>query len=198
MACTKVAQQTYVLPDRPDLGGGLGSVSSAPQAAQPQGNVQAISNDTLKSDDAAGAPVKSGGFTGAQTPLAAGVLEGERHDDAKRSHSVDHHHINDVGQPEHIGSANRRTCRDPHRAGDCTGFCAGACGNRQYKRRNYTHRRNHCDRNGNQRVYMVQVGAVSDQARAQQYQQRTGAAILRSGPCCAKRCGLAGTVRAVQ
>lgn len=74
MACTTVAKQTYALPARPDLSGGMGSASSAPQAIQPQGDVRAISNATLKSEDSAGAPVNSSGFLGAPTatvPAAA-------------------------------------------------------------------------------------------------------------------------------
>ncbi len=75
MACTTVAKQTYALPARPDLSGGMGSVSSAPVAATPQNDVLPVSNDTLKSDDATGAPVSSSGFLGAPTTLASGVLE---------------------------------------------------------------------------------------------------------------------------
>ncbi|EIB3755489.1 endolytic peptidoglycan transglycosylase RlpA, partial [Salmonella enterica] len=74
MACTTVAKQTYALPPRPDLSGGMGSASSAP--AQPQGDVLPVSNSTLKSDDTTGAPVSSSGFLGAPTTLAPGVLEG--------------------------------------------------------------------------------------------------------------------------
>ncbi|EJP4365643.1 endolytic peptidoglycan transglycosylase RlpA, partial [Salmonella enterica] len=74
MACTTVAKQTYALPPRPDLSGGMGSASSAP--AQPQGDVLPVSNATLKSDDTTGAPVSSSGFLGAPTTLAPGVLEG--------------------------------------------------------------------------------------------------------------------------
>ena len=77
MACTTVAKQTYALPARPDLSGGMGSASSAPAPQQPQGDVRAISNDTLQSDDATGAPVKSSGFLGAPTTLNSGVLESE-------------------------------------------------------------------------------------------------------------------------
>ncbi len=73
MACTTVAKQTYALPPRPDLSGGMGSASSAP--AQPQGDVLPVSNATLKSDDTTGAPVSSSGFLGAPTTLAPGVLE---------------------------------------------------------------------------------------------------------------------------
>ncbi|EEJ0755605.1 endolytic peptidoglycan transglycosylase RlpA, partial [Salmonella enterica subsp. enterica serovar Uganda] len=73
MACTTVAKQTYALPPRPDLSGGMGSASSVP--AQPQGDVLPVSNSTLKSDDTTGAPVSSSGFLGAPTTLAPGVLE---------------------------------------------------------------------------------------------------------------------------
>jgi len=73
--CTTIAQQTYALPDRPDLSGGMGSASSTPQPAQPAAEVRPISNDTLQSDGAAGAPVGGSGFLGAPTTLASGVLE---------------------------------------------------------------------------------------------------------------------------
>jgi hypothetical protein len=71
MACTTVAKQTYALPARPDLDGGAG-VSSEPTA---QTDVRPISNATLKPEDNVGAPVNSGGFLGAPTPLNSGVLE---------------------------------------------------------------------------------------------------------------------------
>lgn len=74
-ACTTIAKQTYALPARPDLSGGMGSASSPAQPAAPQGDVRAISNATLQSADATGAPVQSSGFLGAPTPLAAGVIE---------------------------------------------------------------------------------------------------------------------------
>lgn len=112
MACTTVAKQTYALPPRPDLSGGMGSVSSAP--AQPQGDVLPVSNSTLKSDDTTGAPVSSSGFLGAPTTLAPGVLEGNEPTPAP--------------QPAPVSAASGR--------------------------------------------FVVQVGAVSDQTRAQQYQQR--------------------------
>lgn len=112
MACTTVAKQTYALPPRPDLSGGMGSVSAAP--AQPQGNVLPVSNSTLKSDDTTGAPVSGSGFLGAPTTLAPGVLESNEPTPAP------------VSAP--AAAANGR--------------------------------------------FVVQVGAVSDQTRAQQYQQR--------------------------
>jgi len=75
---TTVAKQSYALPARPDLGGGMvmmgGSASAAPAPA-PQ-DVRAVDNSTLQSSDSMGAPVQSSGFLGAPQPLATGVLEG--------------------------------------------------------------------------------------------------------------------------
>lgn len=129
MACTTVAKQTYALPSRPDLSGGMGSVSSAPQAAAPQGDVRAISNDTLTAADSGeGAPVKSGGFLGAPTPLNSGVLE--------------------ESAPAATAAPATAPVTAPTSAAPAAP-AAAATGD-----------------------YVVQVGAVSDQARAQQYQQR--------------------------
>ncbi|HIH6656824.1 TPA: endolytic peptidoglycan transglycosylase RlpA, partial [Klebsiella michiganensis] len=72
MACTTVAKQTYALPARPNLDGD----SSAAMSQPAQTDVHAISNSTLKPEDTTGAPVNSGGFLGAPTPLNNGVLEG--------------------------------------------------------------------------------------------------------------------------
>ncbi|EDT1457825.1 endolytic peptidoglycan transglycosylase RlpA [Salmonella enterica subsp. enterica serovar Ramatgan] len=119
MACTTVAKQTYALPPRPDLSGGMGSASSAP--AQPQGDVLPVSNSTLKSDDTTGAPVSSSGFLGAPTTLAPGVLESN--------------------EPTPVSA--------PAAAAPVSAPAAAASGR-----------------------FVVQVGAVSDQTRAQQYQQR--------------------------
>lgn len=171
MACTKVAQQTYVLPDRPDLGGGLGSVSSAPQAAQPQGNVQAISNDTLKSDDAAGAPVKSGGFLGAQTPLAAGVLEGS--DTTTQSAVTPSTTTTSMMSASQNTSAVQTAAPAATRTapvtapGSVQGHVATTSTSAATTRTAATTAAATATSG-----YMVQVGAVSDQARAQQYQQR--------------------------
>ncbi|EIL9989096.1 endolytic peptidoglycan transglycosylase RlpA [Salmonella enterica] len=121
MACTTVAKQTYALPPRPDLSGGMGSASSAP--AQPQGDVLPVSNATLKSDDTTGAPVSSSGFLGAPTTLAPGVLEGNEPTPAPQTAPV--------SAPAAPATATPVSGR-----------------------------------------FVVQVGAVSDQTRAQQYQQR--------------------------
>ncbi|MDQ2567875.1 endolytic peptidoglycan transglycosylase RlpA, partial [Klebsiella michiganensis] len=53
MACTTVAKQTYALPARPNLDGDSGAAMSQPA----QTDVHAISNSTLKPEDATGAPV---------------------------------------------------------------------------------------------------------------------------------------------
>ncbi|MEX3018911.1 endolytic peptidoglycan transglycosylase RlpA [Kluyvera sp. STS39-E] len=137
MACTTVAKQTYALPDRPDLSGGMGSVSSAPQAAALQGDVRAISNDTLASANAGeGAPVKSGGFLGAPTPLNSGVLEETAPAVAAPAQTAA-----PVAAP--VSATPAAAVSAP------TATAAAATGD-----------------------YVVQVGAVSDQTRAQQYQQR--------------------------
>ncbi|MDH6633541.1 UNVERIFIED_ORG: rare lipoprotein A [Lelliottia amnigena] len=130
--CTTVAKQTYALPARPDLNGGMGSASSLPQDTTPPDNVRAISNDTLKSDDSTGAPVSSSGFLGAATPLASGVLEGSEPTPAPVA-------ATHVTQQAPVTAPAAVT---PPAA-------TSASGN-----------------------FVVQVGAVSDQARAQQYQQQ--------------------------
>ncbi|EAQ5751350.1 endolytic peptidoglycan transglycosylase RlpA [Salmonella enterica] len=129
MACTTVAKQTYALPPRPDLSGGMGSASSAP--AQPQGDVLPVSNSTLKSDDTTGAPVSSSGFLGAPTTLAPGVLEGNEPTPAP--------------QPAPVSAP----VTAPATATPVSAPVAAASGR-----------------------FVVQVGAVRDQTRAQQYQQR--------------------------
>lgn len=75
---TVVAKQSYALPSRPDLNGGM-TIMGTPAAAsvsQPAAESRAIDNSTLTSEDNLGAPVRSSGFLGAAQPLRAGVLEG--------------------------------------------------------------------------------------------------------------------------
>lgn len=159
MACTKVAQQTYVLPARPDLGGGMGSVSSQPQPIQPQDNVQPISNDTLKSDDTTGAPVSSGGFLGAQTPLASGVLESNETAQPTTTTPVT---ATPATQTEPVVQAAAPATRtSPVTApGSVQGTVRTTAPTTSAPAATASS------------GYMVQVGAVSDQTRAQQYQQR--------------------------
>ncbi|WP_333902122.1 endolytic peptidoglycan transglycosylase RlpA [Enterobacter wuhouensis] len=133
-ACTTVAKQTYALPDRPNLDGGMGSVSSPAEPAQPGGEIRPISNDTLQSDDSTGAPVNSSGFLGAPTTLASGVLEGSEPTPAPVA--------TPVTQPAPVTApATAQSAPASAPATSAGGF-------------------------------VVQVGAVSDRARAQQYQQR--------------------------
>jgi rare lipoprotein A len=70
MACTTVAKQTYALPARPDLDGG--AARNEPPA---QTDVRPSAMNA-EAEDSVGAPVNSGGFLGAPTPLNSGVLEG--------------------------------------------------------------------------------------------------------------------------
>ncbi|EAU6882292.1 endolytic peptidoglycan transglycosylase RlpA [Salmonella enterica subsp. enterica serovar Fann] len=142
MACTTVAKQTYALPPRPDLSGGMGSASSAP--AQPQGDVLPVSNATLKSDDTTGAPVSSSGFLGAPTTLAPGVLESNEPTPAPQPTPVSA----PVTAPATATPVSAPAATAPVSA-PVSAPVAAASGR-----------------------FVVQVGAVSDQTRAQQYQQR--------------------------
>ncbi|MKL99315.1 endolytic peptidoglycan transglycosylase RlpA [Salmonella enterica subsp. enterica] len=142
MACTTVAKQTYALPPRPDLSGGMGSASSAP--AQPQGDVLPVSNATLKSDDTTGAPVSSSGFLGAPTTLAPGVLESNEPTPAPQPAAVSA----PVTAPATATPVSAPAAAAPVSA-PVSAPATAASGR-----------------------FVVQVGAVSDQTRAQQYQQR--------------------------
>ncbi|ECO3241855.1 endolytic peptidoglycan transglycosylase RlpA [Salmonella enterica subsp. enterica serovar Utah] len=142
IACTTVAKQTYALPPRPDLSGGMGSASSAP--AQPQGDVLPVSNATLKSDDTTGAPVSSSGFLGAPTTLAPGVLESNEPTPAPQTAPVSA----PVTAPATATPVSAPAAAAPVSA-PVSAPAAAASGR-----------------------FVVQVGAVSDQTRAQQYQQR--------------------------
>ncbi|ECU9882303.1 endolytic peptidoglycan transglycosylase RlpA [Salmonella enterica subsp. enterica serovar Anatum] len=142
MACTTVAKQTYALPPRPDLSGGMGSASSAP--AQPQGDVLPVSNSTLKSDDTTGAPVSSSGFLGAPTTLAPGVLESNEPTPTPQTAPVSA----PVTAPATATPVSAPAAAAPIST-PVSAPAAAASGR-----------------------FVVQVGAVSDQTRAQQYQQR--------------------------
>lgn len=144
MACTTVAKQTYALPARPDLDGGTGASTEQPV----QTDVRAISNSTLKSDDSVGAPVNSSGFLGAPTPLNNGVLEGSE-PVAQAAASTAPVTAPGSIQGSVAPAAAATTAVAVAAASTSTSTSAAASGD-----------------------YVVQVGAVSDQARAQQYQQR--------------------------
>ncbi|ECR3874118.1 endolytic peptidoglycan transglycosylase RlpA [Salmonella enterica] len=146
MACTTVAKQTYALPPRPDLSGGMGSASSAP--AQPQGDVLPVSNSTLKSDDTTGAPVSSSGFLGAPTTLAPGVLESNEPTPAPQPAPVSAPVAAPATAPATATPVSAPAAAAPVSA-PVSAPAAAASG-----------------------LFVVQVGAVSDQTRAQQYQQR--------------------------
>ncbi|RJT19106.1 endolytic peptidoglycan transglycosylase RlpA [Buttiauxella izardii] len=137
--CTTIAKQTYALPARPDLNTGMGSATSAPMDA-PQGDVRAISNSTLQSEDSTGAPVSSSGFLGAATPLAPGVIESEQPAPAPAAVAAPVQQNAPVTAPGSVQGT----------AQTAAPAAATAASGR----------------------YVVQVGAVSDQARAAQWQQK--------------------------
>jgi len=145
--CTTIAKQTYALPARPDLAGGMGSVSSAPQAMQPQGDVREISNSTLQSEDAAGAPVRSSGFLGAPTTLNSGVLESSEPAAPVGTTPVAATQNAPVTAPGSVQGAVPAAATAAQTAAPAAASAAAGS-------------------------LVVQVGAVSDQGRAQQFQQR--------------------------
>jgi len=144
MACTTVAKQTYALPARPDLSGGMGSASSPADAAPAQGDIHPISNDTLKSEDTMGAPVSSSGFLGAPTTLASGVLEGSEPQVTQPQPAVQQ----PVTAPQSAPPVTAPVTAPGSTQGAVTPAASGG--------------------------YVVQVGAVSDETRARQYQQSLG------------------------
>ncbi|CEL81388.1 rare lipoprotein A [Klebsiella quasipneumoniae] len=131
MACTTVAKQTYALPARPNLDGGDAAGMNQPAPT----DVRPISNSTLKPEDSVGAPVNSGGFLGAPTPLNSGVLESS--------------------EPAATAPGSIQGSVAPAAAAAAGAVAASSSAT--------------SSASGN---FVVQVGAVSDQARAQQYQQR--------------------------
>jgi len=156
---TTIAKQSYALPARPDISGGMtmgapamsseGNTQPASIANPPvqpeQQNIRPIDNSTLQSDGAPGAPVHSSGFLGAAQPLRSGVLEGSEPAVPAASASSP--------APAIVATATAAT------AATSAQPAAG---------------------NGN---YVVQVGALSDSARAEQLANSLG-----------KRFGVRGTV----
>lgn len=160
MACTTVAKQTYALPARPDLSGGMGSVSSAPEPQQPQGDVRAISNDTLQSEDATGAPVKSSGFLGAPTTLNSGVLESETPQPVAAPAGAFNAPVTaqPVAAPQQAAPAQGQPAAPVTAPGSVQGAVPGTAA---------------ASASGAVASgYVVQVGAVSDAGRASQWQQK--------------------------
>jgi rare lipoprotein A len=150
-ACTTIAKQTYALPARPDLNGGMGSASSAPQAATTQSDVRAISNDTLKPEDSTGAPVNSSGFLGAPTTLNSGVLESSEPAAQPTAQPA-----TQTTAPQPVATQNAPVTAPGSTQGSVAPAVAPAVS----------------ASTAASGSYVVQVGAVSDQTRAQQYQQR--------------------------
>ncbi|HEY1846471.1 MAG TPA: endolytic peptidoglycan transglycosylase RlpA [Buttiauxella sp.] len=157
-ACTTIAKQTYALPARPDLNTGMGSASTAPVEAN-QGDVRAIPNASLQSEDATGAPVNSSGFLGAATPLAAGVIEtnepaatpaAEAPAQPPTVPAAPAVQTTPVTAPGSVQTAPVTAPGSVQGSVQAAAPAAAASSGR----------------------YVVQVGAVSDQARAKQWQQK--------------------------
>ncbi|MFS2223604.1 endolytic peptidoglycan transglycosylase RlpA [Pantoea sp. B65] len=137
---TRVAKQSYALPSRPDLAGGMtvmggasAMAASTPQpVTQSNDNIRPVDNQTLRSDDNIGAPVSNGGFLGAPTPLRSGVLESSE------------------PQPVAAPASHAAVVSAPVAAAPAASSGARAISGSGY---------------------VVQVGALSDGARAQQWMQ---------------------------
>ncbi len=166
---TTVAKQSYALPSRPDLGGGMvmmgGSSANATPEPAPQ-DVRAVDNSTLQSNGSLGAPVQSGGFLGAPQPLANGVLEGSEPTPAPAAAPVTApvaaSAAAPVSQTAHAGSGyvvQVGAVNDAARARQLAtslGKRFGVPGN--------------VEANGN--VYRIQLGGFSSRAEAAALQQR--------------------------
>lgn len=151
MACTTVAKQTYALPARPDLNSGMGSASSV-APSEPAGDVRPISNDTLQSEDSTGAPVRSGGFLGAPTPLHSGVIESDTPEPVAAPVSTPAAAPQPVSAPVSAPASAPAPVTAPGSVqGGVSAAPVGAAASGSY---------------------VVQVGAVSDSARASQWQKK--------------------------
>jgi rare lipoprotein A len=150
-ACTTIARQTYALPARPDLNTGMGSASSAPVDTA-QGDVRPVSNASLQSEDPMGAPVNSSGFLGAATPLAPGVIESS--EPAPQAQAPVQQTEAPVQQAAAPVAAPGTPAAPVTAPGSVQGSVQSAAPAAASGR------------------YVVQVGAVSDQARAAQWQQK--------------------------
>lgn len=142
--CTTIAKQTYALPARPDLNTGMGSTTTTPSDA-PQSDVRAISNSTLQSEDTTGAPVSSSGFLGAATPLAAGVIENDQPEVAATP-AVTATPVQVVPVQQNAPVTAPGSVQGSVQTAAPAATASGQ--------------------------YVVQVGAVSDQTRATQWQQK--------------------------
>ncbi|WP_435947567.1 endolytic peptidoglycan transglycosylase RlpA [Dryocola sp. BD586] len=150
-ACTTIARQTYALPARPDLNTGMGSASSAPVDTA-QGDVRPVSNASLQSEDPMGAPVNSSGFLGAATPLAPGVIESsEPAPQAPAPAQQTEAPVQQTAAPVAASGTPAAPVTAPGSVQGSVQTAAPAAASGRY---------------------VVQVGAVSDQARAAQWQQK--------------------------
>ncbi|MDR8289325.1 endolytic peptidoglycan transglycosylase RlpA, partial [Acinetobacter baumannii] len=114
-------------------------------------DVRPISNSTLKPEDSVGAPVNSGGFLGAPTPLNSGVLESsEPAAAAATAPAAGATPAAPVTAPGSIQGSVAPAAATAAAAGAVAASSSAAS-----------------SASGS---FVVQVGAVSDQARAQQYQ----------------------------
>ncbi|WP_369168832.1 endolytic peptidoglycan transglycosylase RlpA [Klebsiella quasipneumoniae] len=169
MACTTVAKQTYALPARPNLDGGDAAGMNQPAPT----DVRPISNSTLKPEDSVGAPVNSGGFLGAPTPLNSGVLESSEPAattvTAPAAGATPAAPVTAPGSIQGSVAPAAAAAATPAAPVTAPGSIQGSVAPAAAAAAVAASSSATSSASGN---FVVQVGAVSDQARAQQYQQR--------------------------
>ncbi|WP_437888935.1 endolytic peptidoglycan transglycosylase RlpA [Phytobacter sp. V91] len=154
--CTTIAKQTYALPARPDLNSGMGSASSPAQPAQPQAAVRTIDDsaqtgaqpiiESAGASDAAPAavPANNNAGSGGFLGAPAPLASGVLEGTEAPASTLQPTAVAPVSRPAPVTAPG-----STQGAVASAAPVAAASGS-----------------------YMVQVGAVSDQTRAQQYQQR--------------------------
>lgn len=128
-------------------------------------DVRPISNSTLTPADSVGAPVNSGGFLGAPTPLNNGVLESS--EPAAAAATAPAAGATPTAPVTAPGSIQGNVAPAAATAAAAGAVAASSSAT--------------SSASGN---FVVQVGAVSDQTRAQQYQQRLSQQFSVPGGSC--------------
>lgn len=158
IACTTIAKQTYALPARPDLNSGLGSASSAPVPPATQGDVRAISNAGLVNASTAERSSESSGMLAASAATgAAAISSAVSSAETPMTASVPVNMGNSPNEPVTAPGSIQGSAESgaavaapaPVSQASSSAAPASASGG-----------------------YMVQVGAVSDEGRAQQFLQK--------------------------
>lgn len=160
-ACTTIAKQTYALPARPDLE----SASASPVAAQPAGDVRAMSNDALQpAQSDAGTANATPDSTAQNSMMAGGVAAGTVAAAASNPSGVDN------AQPAALPADYGQHDSPVTAPGSEQGVIAQSAQPKPVTAAKAPVHANAPVAASGQ--YVVQVGAVSDSARANVWQQK--------------------------